>query len=70
MRKHYTSLNPAGTFTVSANSLGYVVLTMNAETTANITAGRYVYDVELVSPSNNVTRVFEGQVKVTPNVTR
>jgi len=41
---------------------------MNANTTSSITAGRYVYDVELVNGSY-VTRAAEGIVTVTPEVT-
>lgn len=32
--------------------------------------GRYVYDVEIISPAGTVTRVIEGQMEVTPRVTR
>jgi hypothetical protein len=35
-----------------------------------MTAGRYVYDVEITSSGGEVTRVLEGQVEVTPEVTR
>lgn len=70
MRKHYTSSNSTS-FSVTLNSTaGTVGLTMSANTTAGITAGRYVYDVEITSPSDVVTRVVEGIVTVTPNVTR
>jgi hypothetical protein len=37
--------------------------------TANISAGRYVYDVVIKDSSNNVTRVLEGIVNVLPQVT-
>jgi len=50
---------------------GTVLLTMSSNTTANIAAGRYVYDVEITGgEANTVTRVVEGIVTVTPNVTR
>lgn len=68
MRKHYTSSN-AVSFSVSV-ATGQVTLSMNAVTTANLTAGRYVYDCELTSGSNVVTRIVEGIVTVTPQVTR
>jgi len=38
--------------------------------TNSMKAGRYVYDVEITSPSGEKTRVLEGQVEVTPGVTR
>lgn len=69
MRKTYSSSSYVA-FSTSANSTGYVTLTMNSNTTANLEAGRYVYDVELVSPSNTTSRVAEGLVTVTPQVTR
>jgi hypothetical protein len=69
MRKHYTSTN-AVAFTVTANSSGGVTLELNSNTTNSIEAGRYVYDVELVAPANTTSRVVEGIVTVTPQVTR
>jgi len=70
MRKHYTSSN-ATSFSVSLDStLGVVTLALTATQTANLTAGRYVYDVEITSSSNVVSRILEGIVTVTPNVTR
>jgi hypothetical protein len=70
MRKHYTSAN-AHNFTTSISAgQGIVTISMTANTTAAITAGRYVYDCELTSSSNAVTRLVEGIVTVTPQVTR
>jgi hypothetical protein len=70
MRKHYTSSN-SQSFTVSLNSTeGTVALSLTAAQTANLTAGRYVYDVEVVSGANVVSRIIEGIVTVTPEVTR
>lgn len=70
MRKHYTSSN-AQSFTVSLNTTyGYVTLSLTSANTANLTPGRYVYDVEVTSSSNVVSRIVEGIVTVTPEVTR
>ena len=70
MRKHYTSSN-SHSFTVSFNSeQGTVILEMTPTQTANLVAGRYVYDVEVVSGANVVSRIIEGIVTVTPEVTR
>jgi DUF4097 and DUF4098 domain-containing protein YvlB len=70
MRKHYTSSN-AQSFTVSLQSSnGIVTLSLTETQTANLTAGRYVYDVEVVSGANVVSRIVEGFVTVTPEVTR
>ena len=70
MRKHYTS-STSTAFNVAINaSGGSVTLSMNAATSANVTAGRYVYDCELISSGNTVSRLVEGIVTVTPQVTR
>lgn len=69
LRKHYTSTN-AVSFVVTASSLGVVELSMDSNTTGSIEAGRYVYDCELVAPANTTSRVVEGIVTVTPQVTR
>ena len=70
MRKHYTSSNYYS-FTIAISpSIGTVTLSMTANTTADITAGRYVYDCELTDSNGAVTRLLEGIVTVTPQVTR
>lgn len=70
MRKHYTSTN-AYSFTTSISpSLGIVTLSMSANTSASIPAGRYVYDCELTDTTGKITRLVEGIVTITPGVTR
>lgn len=70
MRKHYTSSNSTS-FVVTTNGSGVVSLTMNAATTNTLVPGRYVYDCELTDTSSNtVSRLVEGIVTVTPQVTR
>ena len=69
LRKHYSSSN-SHAFTVATDASGTVTLTMDADTTGAITPGRYVYDVELTSDANVVSRIVEGVVTVTPQVTR
>lgn len=69
LRKWYTSTNSTA-FSTSINSVaGTITLSLTATQTANLTAGRYVYDVEVTS-SNVVSRIIEGIVTVSPNVTR
>lgn len=70
-RKHYTS-NTSYSFTVTINGGdGQVFLSMSSNTTMSMTAGRYVYDCELTETSSGkISRVLEGIVTVTPNVTR
>lgn len=70
LRKHYTSSNSVA-FTVSISpTIGTVTLSMNANTTGTISAGRYVYDCELTDSNGAITRLIEGIVTVTPQVTR
>ena len=70
MRKHYTS-SAQTAFTVSITAVtGEVSLSMNAATSGNVTPGRYVYDCEITSAANVVSRIVEGIVTVTPQVTR
>lgn len=70
LRRHHTSLNATATFVVTVANTGTVTLAMDANTTTNIISARYVYDVELISGTGKVSRIFEGQAKVTPEVTR
>lgn len=69
MRRHYTS-SSFYSFSVTTSNTGVVTLTMTANTTDSVPAGRYVYDVELTDASNNISRVVEGIVTVTPQVTK
>jgi len=71
MRKsYYSSTKKDFTVTVSAPANGQITMAMTSANTANITPGRYVYDVEIEDASGDVTRIFEGIVTVLPNVTR
>lgn len=71
MRKSYYSTS-AINFDISITSpvQGIISMRMSAANTANVKAGRYVYDVEIRDTNNVVTRIFEGIVTVLPNVTR
>jgi hypothetical protein len=72
IRKSYYSANTTAEFIVTINTptSGIILLTLNAPTTANIAAGRYVYDVAIKDTANTVTRVLEGIVNVIPQVTK
>ena len=70
MRKWYTSTNATATFSTSVNSVtGVITLSLTANQTSSITSGRYVYDVE-INDGSVVSRIVEGIVTVTPQVTR
>jgi tRNA threonylcarbamoyladenosine modification (KEOPS) complex Pcc1 subunit len=49
---------------------GTISLTISATDTAALTAGRGVYDLELVSGSGIVTRLLQGVATISRNVTR
>tara|TARA_B110000503_G_scaffold134389_1_gene213297 strand:- start:4991 stop:5323 length:333 start_codon:yes stop_codon:yes gene_type:complete len=49
---------------------GKIQIKLTNAVSALMKSGRYVYDVEIISDSDIVTRVVEGQVDVTPNVSR
>ena len=70
IRKWYTSSSPSATFETQINVQSSVItLSLTASQTSNLVAGRYVYDVEL-SLGSEVSRIVEGIVTVTPQVTR
>lgn len=72
IRKHYTSSTKVD-FTisfVSPRSSGQVTLSLSSANTGAMEAGRYVYDVELTSAANVISRMVEGIATVTPQVTR
>jgi len=72
MRKTYSSTT-ATNFTgqVQSASGGTVRISLSATETNALKAGRYVYDTEITkTATGEVTRVIEGQVDVTPGVTR
>jgi len=70
MRKSYYS-NTAIDFTaeISAPTTGEVTISLTAEQTSAIKAGRYVYDIEISSELETI-RVLEGIVVVNPEVTK
>jgi hypothetical protein len=64
-----TTAGNTGTITLGGTA-GTVDLLISATNTAALTAGQYVYDLELVSGGGVVTRLLEGNFKVTAEVTR
>lgn len=69
IKKHYSS--PESTsFSVSiVSSIGEVSIGLTAGATSNLSPGRYVYDVKLISESGVISRLVEGTAIVTPGVT-
>jgi hypothetical protein len=74
MRKSYYSANSTASFVISSDSTytsnGIISMTLSASNTANIRAGRYVYDIRAVDGLGVSTRVLEGIIVVTPQVTK
>lgn len=75
LRREYSSSSPALSLTSGSGltlggSAGTVTISINAATTADLVADKYVYDLELVSSGGVVKRLLEGQIKLTPSVTR
>jgi len=64
-----TTAGSGGTITLGGTA-GTVDLLIPAANTTTLTAGQYVYDLELVSGGGVVTRLNEGNFKVTAEVTR
>lgn len=72
IRKSYYSANATAnlTITVVNSATGNINITLDAATTSNIKAGRYLYDVKMVDTFNITTRIVEGIITVTPQVTK
>tara|TARA_Y100000310_G_scaffold134218_1_gene133206 strand:+ start:720 stop:1052 length:333 start_codon:yes stop_codon:yes gene_type:complete len=71
LRKTYGSSTAVDfTASVSDAAMGEVTISLTPAQTNALIAGRYVYDAEITSAGGTVTRVLEGQIEVTPGVTR
>ena len=72
MKRSYYSANASANITCSiTNALnGEITMTMDANTTANIRAGRYLFDMRVTDRTGVVSRVLEGIITVTPRISR
>lgn len=72
IRKSYYSMNPTANVTVSiVNPInGAVKLSLTAAETANVKAGRYLYDLKMTTDAAVTTRVLEGIITVSPQVSK
>jgi hypothetical protein len=72
MKRSYYSANASANITCSiTNALnGEITMTMGANTTANIKAGRYLFDMRITDREGVVSRVLEGIITVTPRISR
>lgn len=51
-------------------SAGTISLDQTATQTTLLPAGTYVYDLELIAPNSTVTRLVQGELLISPEVTR
>lgn len=75
VRAKYTSTTPTLSLVSPTNislggGSGSVIVVVSATTMAAVTAGEYVYDLEMVASNNVVTRLLQGTFTVRPEVTR
>lgn len=70
LRKHDTATSStAFSAGITSAAAGKVTITMTDTTSLNLTPGRYVYDVRLVSGIGTVSRLVEGMAMVTAGIT-
>lgn len=72
MRRSYYSVNPSANIscTITDAHNGEITMSLSANQTSIIKAGRYLFDLETVDTNGVVNRVLEGIITVTPGVTR
>jgi hypothetical protein len=72
IRKTYSSLTKYDFICTIPSPVHGIIKVQLPNTVTNIMkAGRYVYDIEVrVGAAGDITRVVEGQVEITPGVTR
>ena len=72
MRKSYDSSPATATSTASlvTGSRGIYKLVLSNSTSADISAGRYVYDVELILSDSTIEKVHYGIITVNPEATK
>jgi len=72
IRKSYYSISSTANLSVTIINAanGNVSFSLNAATTSNIKAGRYLFDVKQLDNVNVTTRLVEGIITVNPQVTK
>ena len=69
-KSYYSTTANSFTTTVTGIANGEITLAMTAANTANLTPGRYLYDLVITAPTGTKTRVVEGIVNVLAGVTQ
>lgn len=73
MRKSLVSQNATASLVCTPEGkTGLIIMSLDSGNTANIPAGTYFFDVKVrdASKSNTITRLIEGIIFVTPQITR
>ena len=71
VRSWYTSSNYVNfTIAIPNPTAGNINISLSSNATANMSPGRYVYDIDTIDAYGNVTRVVEGILTITPAVTQ
>lgn len=72
MRRSYYSSNASAniTCTITDAPNGEITLSLTPEQTANVKAGRYLFDVLIQTSGSGTLRLLEGIITVTPRVTK
>lgn len=72
LRRSYYSQNVSANLVCSITDAasGEITVSLDAANTANIPAGRYLFDVKVKDNINFTSRIVEGIITVTPSVTR
>jgi len=66
-----SSVSASFTVTVTNASNGALKMQLPAATSSGIAAGQYVYDLEIYTANNSIVkRIMQGDVTITPEVTR
>jgi len=63
-------LSTANGRAVITGSEGKITLTLTAAETAALTAGTYIYDLNLTAPDATVTKILQGAFVINESVTR
>jgi hypothetical protein len=69
-KSYYSTAANNFTATITGTANGEITLSMSSANTANLSPGRYLYDLVIKAPDSTKTRVVEGIVTVLPGVTQ
>lgn len=75
LKKNHTSTTVSLSCTIANGKAylntgtGYFGITLSAADTTALEATSYVFDIEVVLPSGDVTRAMQGKITLTPEVT-